>query len=148
MNVMLRTSILYACETYYNLKEQETRQLERIEENFMRQLLKTSKGCPISQLYSELGQVPARFDILKIRLFFLKDILNQDTDSMIYKFLYLQVKNPVRFDWASTCSKDLKKLKINLSFEDIRDYPTNKFKALIKGKCKEIAQDNLKKDQN
>ena len=23
MNVMLRTSILYACETYYNLKEQE-----------------------------------------------------------------------------------------------------------------------------
>ena len=29
MNVMLRSSILYASETYYNLKEQEIRQLER-----------------------------------------------------------------------------------------------------------------------
>jgi hypothetical protein len=48
MNVMLRSSILYACETYYNLKENEMRQLERIEESFMRQLLKTTKGCPIN----------------------------------------------------------------------------------------------------
>ena len=31
LNVMLRSSILYACETYYNLKEIEIRQLERIE---------------------------------------------------------------------------------------------------------------------
>ena len=33
MNVMLRSSILYASETYYNLKENEIRQLERVEEN-------------------------------------------------------------------------------------------------------------------
>jgi hypothetical protein len=50
LNVMLRSSILYACETYYNLKENEIRFLERIEESFMRHLLKTSKGCPIVQL--------------------------------------------------------------------------------------------------
>jgi hypothetical protein len=36
LNVMLRSSILYACETYYNLKEVELRQLERIEEGFLR----------------------------------------------------------------------------------------------------------------
>ena len=50
MNVMLRSSILYASETYFDLKEKEVRQLERIEESFMRQLLKTTKGCPINQL--------------------------------------------------------------------------------------------------
>ena len=33
LNVILRHSILYACEAYYNLKENEIRQ-ERIEENF------------------------------------------------------------------------------------------------------------------
>ena len=32
LNIMLRSSILYACETYYNLKEKEMRILERIEE--------------------------------------------------------------------------------------------------------------------
>ena len=46
MNVMLRSSILYAAETYYDLKETQIRHLERIEENFMRQLLKTKRSCP------------------------------------------------------------------------------------------------------
>ena len=74
MNTMSRSSILYACETYYNLKENKIRQLERIEEGFMRELLKTSRGCPIVQLYQELGQIPARFEIYKIRLLYLKYI--------------------------------------------------------------------------
>ena len=76
MNSMLRSSILYAAETYYDLKEKELRAIERIEEMFMRKLLKTSKGCPIVQLYLTLGQVPARFAIMKIRLMFLKYILD------------------------------------------------------------------------
>ena len=53
MNAILRPSILYACESYHNLKECELRQIERIEENFLRKVLKTSKGCPIVQIYLE-----------------------------------------------------------------------------------------------
>jgi hypothetical protein len=34
MNVMVRGSILYACEMYYDLKEKELRQIERIEEGY------------------------------------------------------------------------------------------------------------------
>jgi hypothetical protein len=51
MNVMIRSSILYASDMYYQLKETELRQLERIEESYLRQVLKTTKGCPINQLY-------------------------------------------------------------------------------------------------
>ena len=76
LNVMLRSTILYACETYYNLKESEVRQLERIEETYMRKLVETGRGCPINQLYLELGQVSARFHIMRQWLFFLKHILN------------------------------------------------------------------------
>jgi hypothetical protein len=90
MNVMLRSSILYACETYFNLKEIEVRQIERIEESFMRQLLNTTKGCPINQIYLELGQIPARFDIIKLRLLYLKYILNQEESSQILKVFILQ----------------------------------------------------------
>ena len=43
LNVMLRSSILYAAETYYDLKETQLRALLRIEENFLRQLFKTFK---------------------------------------------------------------------------------------------------------
>ena len=117
---MLRSSNLYAGETYYNLKEVELRHLERIEENFLRKLFKTSKGCPISQLYLESGHTPARFEISKMRLLFLKCILHEKPDSMIHKFLNLQFKNPSKGDWASTCLQDLKDLKLNLSVEDIK----------------------------
>ena len=136
---MLRSTILYACETYYNLKESEVRHLERIEETFMRKLVQTARGCPINQLYLESGHFPARFQIIKQRLFFLKYILNQDQESMIYKVLYLQIEKPVKYDWAGTCVKDLKKLKIEMNFEDIRKMPTIKFKDIVRQKCKEIA---------
>ena len=94
LNVMLRSSILYACETYYNLKEFEVRQLERLEENFLRKLFKTTRGCPISQLYLEAGHTPARYEAKRMRLLFLKYILNEKSESMINKFLHLQFDQP------------------------------------------------------
>jgi hypothetical protein len=107
MNTMLRGSILYACEMYYNLKETEIQRIERIEEGFMRKILQTTRGCPITQLYLEFGQAPARFEIQKMRILYLKYILEQDDDSSLKKLLNLQFQHPVRGDWASTVGKDL-----------------------------------------
>ena len=126
-------------ETYYNLKENEVRQLERIEEGFMRQVLKTTKGCPISQMYLEFGQIPARFSIIKLRLLFLKYILNQDQNSMLFKFLDLQFKQSTRGDWGSTCLRDLKDLNINLTLDEIKDMTKTKFKTIIKTKIEQTA---------
>ena len=73
---MIRSSILYASETYYDMKEMELRQLERIEEGYMRQVLNTTKGCQIIQIYLTMGVTPACFDIQKRRL--LKCILEEE----------------------------------------------------------------------
>ena len=139
MNCMLRSSILYAADTYYALKETELRELERIEETFMRKLFKTSKGCPITQLYLSLGQTPARFEIMKMRLMFLKYILNEDEESMIHTFLMLQIRLPTRGDWASTCQDDLKQLEIIETFEDIKFMKINKFRQIVKQKIEKAA---------
>ena len=139
LNSMLRSSILYASETYYNLKENEIRQLERIEEGFLRELLKTGKGCPIIQLYLEVGQVPARFEIIKMRLLFLKYILNQNQDSLIFRFFQLQLKEPVKGDWAATCLDDLKNLKIKESLEEIKLMSKGQFKNIVKKRISESA---------
>ena len=45
MNVMLRATILYAADMYYGLKESELRQLERLEESYMRKVLKPQKAA-------------------------------------------------------------------------------------------------------
>ena len=136
LNVMLRPSILYACEAYYNLKENEIRQIERIEENFLRKVLNTTKGCPIVQLYLEVGHTPARMEIQKIRLLYLQYILQQSDDSSLSKFLKLQMEFPTRGDWASRVKQDLQELEVKESFEEIKLMTKNKFSQILKCKAR------------
>jgi hypothetical protein len=145
MNVILRGSILYAGECYYNLTEIQLRSIERIEEKYLRKILKTSKGCPIVQIYLECGQWPARFELQKMRCLFLKQILQQDENSQVYKFFQLQLNQPVKGDWVSTCLEDLSQLKINKSLEEIKQISENKFKSLLKTRIKENAFEYLLK---
>ena len=131
LNVILRPSILYACETYYNLTETQMRQIERIEEGFLRQVFKTTKGCPIVQLYLEVGQVPARFECQRMRLLYMKNILQ--------KMFCLQMEKPTRGDWASTCIDDLRQLGITESLDEIQKMTKTKFNKILKIKSKESA---------
>ena len=139
LNIILRTSILYASETYYNLKENEMRALERIEEQFLRKIFKTTKACPISQLYLEAGHYPARFEIFRRRLLFFKSILNEKPDNLLYRFVQLQLENPVKGDWASSCLKSLEYLDLTLSIADIKDMSKNQFRNILKKSIKEKA---------
>jgi hypothetical protein len=139
LNAILRPSILYACDVYYNLKENEIRQLERIEENFLRKVLNTSRGCPIVQLYLTTGHTPARVEVQKARLLYLQYILQQSEESTIYKFLQLQLEYPTRGDWASTCVQDLTDLNIEERFEDIKLMTKYKFSKLLKSKVNKSA---------
>ena len=82
-----------------------------------RQLLKTGRGCSISQLYLETGHTPARFEVMKMRCLFFNSILKESTESLIFKFIMAQYQNPVRGDWVSCCLTDLKYLNIDLSLE-------------------------------
>ena len=101
------------------------------------------KCSPIGQIPARFGQIPARFEVIKLRLFFLKYILNQNSESLIARFLQIQIEKSSKFDWVSTCLKDLKKLKIDISFEDIKNLPNNQFKNIIRKKCKEVALEYL-----
>ena len=132
LNAILRPSILYACDVYYNLKETEIRQIERIEENYLRKVLNTTRGCPIVQLYLESGHIPARLEIQKTRLLYLQYILQQNEESSLSKFFKAQLESPTRNDWASTCIDDLKQLEIYESFEDIQKMSKFKFNKILK----------------
>lgn len=145
MKTILRSSILYAGECYYNLTETQLRSIERIEENYLRKILKTSRGCPIVQMYLECGVWPARFELQKMRCLFLKQILAQDKQSQVYKFFQLQLHKPIKNDWVSTCLKDLSQLKIYESLEEIEIMSERKFKELLKERIKENAFEYLKK---
>ena len=54
LNLLLRSSILFAAETMYNIKEDEYRHIERIKEDILRKLFKTEKVCPIKNYILKL----------------------------------------------------------------------------------------------
>ena len=139
MNAILRPTILYASDMYYNLKESEVRQLERIEEGYLRKVLKTTKGCPIVQIYLELGQAPARFEIQKMRCLYLKYILSQDEDSLLFKFFKLQEEQSSKGDWVWTVLADLKELQIEKSLDEIKQMSQYQFSNLLKLRSNENA---------
>ena len=143
MNSMLRGSILYASDMYYNLKETELRQIERIEEEFLRKVLKTTKGCPITQMYLEMGQYPARFEVQRMRCFYLKYILNQEEESLLRKVFNLQLNQRAKGDWATTVMKDLKDLRFTESLDDIAKMTENMFKNILNTRIKENALEYL-----
>ena len=143
MNVMLRGTILYAADIYYGLKENEYRQLERIEEDFLRKIIKSTKGCPVTNLYLEFGLMPARFEIIKMRLLFMKYILEQPYESSIRKMFNLQIEKPVPGDWAGTCLRDLENMDLKMTFEEIKSIPKRKYLKIIKEKLKESARKYL-----
>ena len=101
MKAILRGSILYAGECYYNLTENNLRRIERIEEQYIRKILKTPRSCPTSQLYLEFGLWPSRFELKKMRCLFLQQILKQEEQSQIFQFFNLQQKNSLKEDWVS-----------------------------------------------
>ena len=53
LNSLLRSSILFDAETMYNVEETEHRQLERNEEEIMRKLHKTRRGCPSQYILTQ-----------------------------------------------------------------------------------------------
>ena len=65
---ILRGSILYGTEVMFNMSENEMRTIERIEEEQLRQIFGTEKGCPLHILYLDAGIVPARFLIMGNKL--------------------------------------------------------------------------------
>ena len=129
------------------LKEIELRQIERIEEGYMRKIFKTTKGCPITSLYLHLGQTPARFEILKMRLLYLKYILEQPEESSLNKMLKLQLEQPTTGDWASTCLKDLEYINVNLTLDEIRKIPKAKYTSILKQRISEVALSYLVEKQ-
>jgi hypothetical protein len=62
------------------------------------------------------------------KLFFLE----QNEDSILRKTLQLQLENPCRGDWGSTCLNDLKELNITQTLQEIRTLPKSKFTNILK----------------
>jgi len=110
----------------------------------MRKVLDCPSKTPIHLMYLELGWLPLRFIIQSRRLNFLKYILDQKETSLMKQMFNEQKKKPNKYDWVKSVENYLKKLKINLSYEDISSMTKLSFKKLVNKSCEENALIYLK----
>ena len=132
---LLVSSMLFNSEAWYNLTEDELNLLETVDLSLLRSLLKAPIGTPKEMLYLELGCVPFRELIRERRLNFLYCILNEEKESMIYRFFQAQLKNSTKKDWVTTVKNDLAYLEMEgMSMEDIRIMRKITYMKMIKDK--------------
>jgi hypothetical protein len=148
LNSLLRSSILFAAEAMYDIKENDFRHIEMIEEDLLKKLFKTGKGCTIFQLYFEAGQIPARIAIKRMKIVFFRYILTQKEDSILFKFLMAQKNEPRKGDWYSDVKKYLTEFEIQISEKYIQKMPAEPFKALVKKQAIKASIIFLKEKQN
>ena len=129
--------VLNNAECWYGVKESELEQLEQVDEMLLRKLLEVGQGCPKEMLFLETGLWPLRYIVMSRRLMFLHYILNEEKNSLIYKFLQAQIKKPVKDDWILTVMENLEELDIYVDLEVMASLSTDCCKKFIYEKIEE-----------
>ena len=147
IHTLIRTSILYAAETMYNVTESELRALESIEESVLTQVFVTKRSCPKHLLYLEIGIFPARYQVHRQMLNFLQYILQQPKESLLNRMFMVQQEHPTKGDWVSTVTNLLNKYEIILTLQQIKEMKTTLYKNTVRKQVEKLAFDTLVKKQ-
>ena len=120
--------------------------LETVDLSLVRQILKAPNGTPKELFYLELGIMPFRDIIIGRRINFLHTILNEEKNSLIYKFFQAQWKYKTKKDWTTLIQNDLEYLELHLmSLEEIKNMRKHKFRNIVKQKLEEKTFQKLEK---
>ena len=127
-------------ETWPNCTEARILKFERIEQMFMRNILKAHSKTPIEALYLELGIVPLRFQLMKRRILYLQDIIDREEDELVKRVVLEQKKQHSDGDFYTQVEDNMKELSIR--FEDIME-SKEKLKTKVDRSLNEKAYDYL-----
>ena len=70
---------------------------------------------------------------------FLHYILNQEKDSLLFRFYEAQLNNPIRGDWITNIKLIMKTLDIQSSFQEIKSMKIQHFMNIVSKKTKHCA---------
>ena len=93
-NSYLISNILSSSEVWYGLTQSEYEQLESVDKMWIKNLFNCSSCVPTELLYLELGLWPIRHIIMKRRCLYLHHILQQDENSLLFRFFLSRYRSP------------------------------------------------------
>ena len=142
-NSLLLSSLLCNSESWYNVTQAELNLIESVDLQFFRRILNVPKSTHKEMFYLEFGCIPLRHLIRKRRIMFLHYILNQDSDSILHRFLMAQIENRSKKDWIVQVLTDKNERKMNDDLNKIKQVKKSKFRNMLDRKIKQNAFEDL-----
>ena len=128
---MLINTILTNSAAWYGVTSHDIEQLSQIDVMLLQKGLSIPRSTPIVFMYLELCIIPLKYIIISRRLMFLHYILQENPNTMIHNFFITQYHNPKRGDWSEMVIEDMKSMKLNISFDEIKCLSKLKFKMIV-----------------
>ena len=133
-------SILTNSDIWYGLKNSELEELESLDKDLLRQILKTPFTTPTESLFLELGCMDIKTIIKSRRINYLHYLTTRKETDMVYKFLVTQWKFPTnKKDWTEQVKLDCSDFGISDDLAQIKSKSKLSFSNLVKSKAKVYA---------
>ena len=127
--------ILTNSDVWYGLTGEEIDQLEALDRNLLRQILKTPLTTPSESLFLELGCIDIRTVIKARRLNYLHYLVTSKESGMLHQFFSTQWKYPSnRKDWTEQVRLDMQDFGIPEEFDFIKSKSKFSFSNMVKYK--------------
>ena len=98
---MLINGILHNSEAWSNLKLDDIKMFEDVDEYLLRSIFKAHSKTSLEFLHLETGTKPIRFIVASRRLNYLYNILTKDENELIKRVYMAQKQKPTKGDWIS-----------------------------------------------
>ena len=144
-NSMLINSLLFNAEAWYNVTDNDLKELEKADEILLRKILECPVTTPKEMLYLELACLPVKFIIMGRSTMFLQYLLKQESDSLLHTFFKAQLDNPTKKDWCQSAKDTLEELGLKITLSQMKLMTEEDLKEIVKKACETKALEYLNK---
>ena len=144
-NSMLINSLLFNAEAWYNVTDNDLKELEKADEILLRKILECPVTTPKEMLYLELACLPVKFIIMGRSTMFLQYLLKQESDSLLRTFFKAQLDNPTKKDWCQSAKDTLEELGLKITLSQMKLIKEEDLKEIVKKACETKALEYLNK---
>ena len=124
-------SVLNNVEVMYNFTKTDAEEFDKLDLILMRKILNAPVSTPKEAFYLQLGVLSPRAHIKLRRVSYLQYLLLKPRSERISKFLWVQIRSPVKGDWILTVYSDLKDFGISIELGDLSRISRESFKCYV-----------------
>ena len=136
MSIFINGSLVNM-ETWPKCNSKRVEEFEKVEQTYLRKILDAHSKTPIESLYLELGIIPLRFQLMKRRILYFKNILERETTELTKQIILAQKEDICKGDFYEQVAENLKELSI--SIQEVENNSTLKLKEIVNKKAQSAA---------